>query len=157
MNAFMNWTNKEIKENFEIHEKSMPLSLKRGKGDNIFVSLEKEFGTNRGDLFEKWNGSNVRMANEESFQKLLVCTDTRVKNHKPGASIVNAKLLDKLVKKEITKTNYKKYKQKLKNQIDNFDFYKISQYCNELVSDMKGGQEPRMLCNLLINSREEFY
>ena len=52
------------------------------------------------------------MANEELFQKLLVCTDTRMKNHKPGASIVNAKLLDKLVKTEITKTNYKEYKQR---------------------------------------------
>jgi len=43
------------------------------------------------------------------------------------------------------------------SSLDKWDFYKISQYCNELVSDMKGGQEPRMLCNLLINSREEIY
>ena len=121
VSSWITATDDEIKENFEIHEKSMPLSLKRGKGNNVFVSLEKEFGTNRGDFFEKWIGSNVRMANEELFQKLLVCTDTRVKNHKPGASIVNAKLLDKLVKTKITKTNYKEYKQKLKNQIDNFD------------------------------------
>jgi len=41
--------------------------------------------------------------------------------------------------------------------LDKWDFYKISQYCNELVSDMKGGQEPRMLCNLLINSRDEVF
>ena len=41
--------------------------------------------------------------------------------------------------------------------LDKWDFYKISKYCNELVSDMKGGQEPRMLCNLLINSRDEVY
>ena len=41
--------------------------------------------------------------------------------------------------------------------LDKWDFYTISQYCNELVSDMKGGQEPRMLCNLLINSRDEVY
>tara|TARA_B100000902_G_scaffold308726_1_gene297960 strand:- start:7165 stop:10401 length:3237 start_codon:yes stop_codon:yes gene_type:complete len=41
--------------------------------------------------------------------------------------------------------------------LDKWDFYTISQYCNELVSDMKGGQEPRMLCNLLINSRGEIY
>ncbi len=43
------------------------------------------------------------------------------------------------------------------SSLDKWDFYKISTYCNELVSDMKGGQEPRMLCNLLINSREEIY
>ena len=41
--------------------------------------------------------------------------------------------------------------------LDKWDFYTISQYCNGLVSDMKGGQEPRMLCNLLINSRDEIY
>tara|TARA_R100000152_G_C6781977_1_gene217853 strand:+ start:5139 stop:8384 length:3246 start_codon:yes stop_codon:yes gene_type:complete len=41
--------------------------------------------------------------------------------------------------------------------LDKWDFYTISKYCNELVSDMKGGQEPRMLCNLLINSRNEVY
>jgi len=41
--------------------------------------------------------------------------------------------------------------------LDKWDFYTISKYCNELVSDMKGGQEPRMLCNLLINSRDEVY
>jgi len=121
VSSWVTATDDEIKENFEEHEKSMPLSLKKGDDDNVFVSLETEFGTNRGDLFEKWIGSNVRMANEELFQKLLVCTDTRVKNHKPGANIVNAKLLDKLVKEEITKTNYKEHKQKLENQIDNFN------------------------------------
>jgi len=43
------------------------------------------------------------------------------------------------------------------SSLDKWDFYTISQYTNGLVSDMKGGQEPRMLCNLLINSREEIY
>ena len=43
------------------------------------------------------------------------------------------------------------------SSLDKWDFYTISQYTNGLVSDMKGGQEPRMLCNLLINSREEVY
>ena len=41
--------------------------------------------------------------------------------------------------------------------LDKWDFYTISKYCNELVSDMKGGQEPRMLCHLLINNRDEVY
>ena len=43
------------------------------------------------------------------------------------------------------------------SSLDKWDFYTISQYTNGLVSDMKGGQEPRMLCNLLINSRDEVY
>ncbi len=41
--------------------------------------------------------------------------------------------------------------------LDKWDFYAISQYCNELVSDKKGGQEPRFSCNLLINSRKDVY
>ena len=43
------------------------------------------------------------------------------------------------------------------SSLDKWDFYTISQYCNELVSDGKGGQEPRFACNLLINSRAEIY
>ncbi len=45
----------------------------------------------------------------------------------------------------------------VESTLDKWDFYTISQYCNTLVSDMKGGQEPRMLGNLLINSRDEVY
>lgn len=41
--------------------------------------------------------------------------------------------------------------------LDKYDFYAISQYCNELVDDGKGGQEPRFSLNLLINSRDEVY
>ena len=41
--------------------------------------------------------------------------------------------------------------------LDKYDFYSISQYCNELVDDGKGGQEPRFSCNMLINSRDEVY
>jgi len=41
--------------------------------------------------------------------------------------------------------------------LDVFDFYEISRYCNELVSDGKGGQEPRFSLNLLLNSRDEVY
>ena len=43
------------------------------------------------------------------------------------------------------------------SSLDAFDFYKISQYCNELVSDGRGGVEPRFSCNLLINSKAEVY
>ena len=43
------------------------------------------------------------------------------------------------------------------SSLDRYDFYSISQYCNGLVSDGKGGQEPRFQCNLLLNSRDEVY
>lgn len=43
------------------------------------------------------------------------------------------------------------------SSLDRYDFYAISQYCNELVSDGKGTLEPRFLCNLLLNSRDEVY
>jgi len=43
------------------------------------------------------------------------------------------------------------------SSLDRYDFYSISQYCNGLVSDGRGGQEPRFLCNLLLNSRDEVY
>ena len=41
--------------------------------------------------------------------------------------------------------------------LDVFDFYEISRYCNELVDDGKGGQEPRFSLNLLLNTRHEVY
>ena len=41
--------------------------------------------------------------------------------------------------------------------LDRYDFFAISQYCNELVSNGFGGQEPRFQVNLLINSRDEVY
>ena len=41
--------------------------------------------------------------------------------------------------------------------LDLFDFYEISRYCNELVDDGKGGQEPRFSLNLLLNTRNEVY
>lgn len=43
------------------------------------------------------------------------------------------------------------------SSLDRYDFYSISQYCNALVSNGFGGQEPRFSCNLLINSRDEVY
>ena len=41
--------------------------------------------------------------------------------------------------------------------LDKFDFYAISQYCNELVSNGFGALEPRFQCNLLLNNRDEIY
>jgi predicted phage tail protein len=43
------------------------------------------------------------------------------------------------------------------NSLDRYDFFSISQYCNVLVDDGRGGQEPRFQCNLLLNSRNEVY
>lgn len=43
------------------------------------------------------------------------------------------------------------------SSIDKYDFYAISQYCNALVSNGFGGQEPRFQCHLLLNSRDEIY
>jgi predicted phage tail protein len=43
------------------------------------------------------------------------------------------------------------------SSLDAFDFYEISKYCNELVDDGKGGEEPRFSCNLLINSKAEVF
>ena len=41
--------------------------------------------------------------------------------------------------------------------LDKYDFFAISQYCNELVDDGAGDQEPRFSLNILINSRDEVY
>ena len=41
--------------------------------------------------------------------------------------------------------------------LDRYDFFAISQYCNTLVDDGKGGKEPRFSLNILINSRDEVY
>jgi len=43
------------------------------------------------------------------------------------------------------------------SSLDRYDFYAISQYCNSLVGNGFGGQEPRFSCNILINSRDEVY
>lgn len=43
------------------------------------------------------------------------------------------------------------------SSLDRYDFFSISQYCNVLVDDGRGGQEPRFQCNLLLNSRNEVY
>tara|TARA_Y100000004_G_scaffold59541_1_gene66316 strand:- start:475 stop:4215 length:3741 start_codon:yes stop_codon:yes gene_type:complete len=41
--------------------------------------------------------------------------------------------------------------------LDRYDFFAISQYCNTLVDDGKGGKEPRFSLNILINQRDEVY
>ena len=41
--------------------------------------------------------------------------------------------------------------------LDKYDFFSVSQYCNALVDNGRGGQEPRFSLNMLINSRAEVY
>ena len=43
------------------------------------------------------------------------------------------------------------------SSLDQYDFFSVSQFCNTLVDDGKGGQEPRFSCNLLINQRREVF
>ena len=42
-------------------------------------------------------------------------------------------------------------------QVDKWTLYEISKYCNEAVNDGEGGTEPRFLCNVYLQSREEAY
>ncbi|WP_208451362.1 phage tail protein [Burkholderia gladioli] len=39
------------------------------------------------------------------------------------------------------------------SQLDRYELYRIAQYCDELVPDGKGGQEPRMTCNVYLQTR----
>lgn len=41
------------------------------------------------------------------------------------------------------------------NMVDKWELYRISQYCDDLVPDGKGGLEPRFTCNIYIQSRAE--
>lgn len=41
------------------------------------------------------------------------------------------------------------------DNIDKWELYRISQYCDEMVSDGKGGMEPRFTCNIYIQSRQQ--
>ena len=43
------------------------------------------------------------------------------------------------------------------NDIDKYSLYQIARYCDELVDDGKGGQEPRFTCNVYIPSQTEAY
>ena len=42
-------------------------------------------------------------------------------------------------------------------QLDKWSFLAASQYCAEVVSDGKGGQEPRFACNVVIQTQEEAF
>jgi len=42
-------------------------------------------------------------------------------------------------------------------QVDKWTLYEISKYCNESVPDGEGGTEPRFLCNVYLQSREEAF
>ncbi|MDF3199073.1 phage tail protein [Pseudomonas sp. 1912-s] len=39
--------------------------------------------------------------------------------------------------------------------VDKWEIYRISQYCDQLVPDGKGGQEPRFICNLNLQSKAD--
>ena len=43
------------------------------------------------------------------------------------------------------------------SQVDKWALYSIGQYCDELVDDGFGGQEPRFTCNMYLQSRAEAY
>ena len=43
------------------------------------------------------------------------------------------------------------------NLLDKWSIYEIGQYCDQLVSDGRGGLEPRFTCNLQINQREDAF
>ncbi|XSS65416.1 TipJ family phage tail tip protein [Pseudomonas sp. B11] len=40
-------------------------------------------------------------------------------------------------------------------QVDKWELYRISQYCDQLVPDGKGGMEPRFICNLNLQSKTD--
>ncbi|MDR3386807.1 MAG: phage tail protein [Rudaea sp.] len=43
------------------------------------------------------------------------------------------------------------------SMVDKWGLYQISQYCNVMVSDGKGGQEPRFTCNCVIQTQADAY
>ncbi|MCF9035188.1 host specificity protein J [Acinetobacter nectaris] len=43
------------------------------------------------------------------------------------------------------------------NMLDKASLYRLGQYCDEMVSDGQGGQEPRFTCNIYIQSAEDAY
>ena len=132
VSSYITATDDELKNRFMTHEKSMPLSVMRKKGKNPFVPINKEFGSNKGEQFNKFIGNNIRMGNEEFFQKILVCEDTKTQTDwADNASIVSAKHLNNLVKEEITDKNYESWKKRLLHTIDNFSImFKISLQIN---------------------------
>lgn len=43
------------------------------------------------------------------------------------------------------------------SQVNKWDLYRIAQYCDQLVPDGKGGQEPRFTCNVFLQSQSDAY
>ncbi|MGU2416032.1 phage tail protein [Burkholderia cenocepacia] len=43
------------------------------------------------------------------------------------------------------------------SQVDRYSLYQIAQYCDQMVSDGMGGQEPRFTCNCYIKTRADAY
>lgn len=43
------------------------------------------------------------------------------------------------------------------SQVDKWALYRVARYCDELVPDGLGGQEPRFTCNLYLQTREQAY
>lgn len=43
------------------------------------------------------------------------------------------------------------------DQVDKWSLYQIAQYCDEMVDDGLGGQEPRFTCNLYLQTQDEAY
>ncbi|MGV8435682.1 phage tail protein, partial [Pseudomonas aeruginosa] len=43
------------------------------------------------------------------------------------------------------------------SMVNRWALYSIAQYCDQLVTDGKGGQEPRFTCNLYLQKQEEAY
>ena len=41
--------------------------------------------------------------------------------------------------------------------LDKWSLYRLAQYCDELVPDGLGGQEPRFTCNIYLQSAEDAY
>lgn len=57
----------------------------------------------------------------------------------------------------LTNTRYGLGKYIPESSVDKFQLYEIAKYCDTLVSDGRGGVEPRFTCNLLLQDREEAY
>ena len=46
---------------------------------------------------------------------------------------------------------------RLAGKVDKWSLYRLAQYCDELVDDGKGGQEPRFTCNVYIQKADDAY
>ncbi|MEG0209043.1 MULTISPECIES: host specificity protein J [Gammaproteobacteria] len=57
----------------------------------------------------------------------------------------------------ITSQRYGLDQRELGIPVDKWSLYQVSQYCDQMVPDGKGGQEPRYLCDVVIQSQIEAY